>query len=338
MAAQVGPARPTLRCVREDLATDWDDVAQQRAILERVTVNCRMSELDHPVVRHATATWPVGTSLTARESISGLSDPPFWKLKTGRWRGAVYVDPATGQAWLVAAGLRRAGDDSDFYATFMAQVQSGGIEVLLPSSDDLDLLSAEQVSEELAAWEAAVHETSVTAFEGAAATGTSTFDLAGLTEDDPSLATVTVEVVNVGEEPEDGVTEVVLSIRCRDWSRQELFRHAEILVLAALMPNEQAWDASHTGDASVFSFMVSRDEFKAVLTAALRRDRPPGAVEAGREAHWTHRGRLVEKAVAGEATQALCGTWFVPRQDPVPLPECERCGAVQDALRRFERG
>ncbi|MGH9119067.1 MAG: hypothetical protein ACRD0A_14650 [Acidimicrobiales bacterium] len=47
------------------------------------------------------------------ERVVELDDRVFWKVKIDRWRGALWT--RTDEAWLVAAGYRRAGDADDFY-------------------------------------------------------------------------------------------------------------------------------------------------------------------------------------------------------------------------------
>src|SRR4051794_19082472 len=95
-------ARPTLRCLREDLVEDWDDIQQRAALGTQPITLPAFDALNHPVVRHAAEVFPGGADVDARrETISGLSNPVWYKLKTGRWRGAVYIND-DGQAWICA--------------------------------------------------------------------------------------------------------------------------------------------------------------------------------------------------------------------------------------------
>ena len=140
------PARPTLRCLREDLVSDWQDHADQ-LLAGDPDIACKkaLHALRHPAIQKAVESFPIdGESDRLREGISGLTDPMFWKLKTSRWRGAVFEDPNTGQAWLVAAGLRAEGDKArDFYKVFMASVRRRGARHFLPTDADEQALLLE---------------------------------------------------------------------------------------------------------------------------------------------------------------------------------------------------
>lgn len=332
MDAATSPARPTLRCLREDLTSDWGDASQYRAVVEDVPLNCALHDIDHPVVRHGAAVWPAGqSSLKDRESISGLSDPPYWKLKTGRWRGAVYLDPADGQPWIVAAGLRQAGSDADFYKRFMGAVASGLD--MRPTDEDLRRLKMERAEARFATWELTVRDEAAAALAPAAANGSGTFEIRNVLGG-AVLATVELVVEHVpSEDPDDAIVELLVSIEKKDRTAPAQFEHAEIVVLAALSPDEQLWDPCHTATANMYSMMMSQPDFNSMLITA--GTRAPGETHPGHEAHWTHRDRLTEKSIVGEATRALCGVWFVPRQDPAELPPCERCTAVQRVLKQI---
>nr|WP_241728173.1 DUF3039 domain-containing protein [Dietzia maris] len=48
--------------------------------------------------------------------------------------------------------------------------------------------------------------------------------------------------------------------------------------------------------------------------------------------HYTHREHLAGKTINGEAVRALCGPFFVPRQDHHSLPLCPKCAERYAAL------
>lgn len=98
-------ARPTLRCLREDLGLP----------LPPVTVP--LDETDHPIV--AKATEQFADEETKHERIRAVDDQVFFKVKVERWRGAVWMDADL--PWLVAAGRREDGSGSDFYAALEAE-------------------------------------------------------------------------------------------------------------------------------------------------------------------------------------------------------------------------
>jgi hypothetical protein len=100
-----GRARPTLRCLREDLA-----LAVPRA-------DAPLEDLSHPLLARATERF--ADDQTPHERIAAIDDEVLFKVKAQRWRGAVWVD--AGIPWLVAAGQREEGSPDDFYASLAAR-------------------------------------------------------------------------------------------------------------------------------------------------------------------------------------------------------------------------
>ena len=98
MTAQ--PARPTLRCLREDLG------------LPIPPVNRPLDEIDHPLIRKAAERF--ADADTPHERIRAIDDQVLFKVKAQRWRGAVWLDADL--PWLVAGGQREDGSPDDFYA------------------------------------------------------------------------------------------------------------------------------------------------------------------------------------------------------------------------------
>lgn len=58
----------------------------------------------------------------------------------------------------------------------------------------------------------------------------------------------------------------------------------------------------------------------------------PRAGQPGERAHYTHKERLTEQYVEGQRAKALCGKYFVPRQDPNGLPMCPDCEGVYRSI------
>ncbi|GIH73431.1 hypothetical protein [Sphaerimonospora thailandensis] len=96
----MNPARPTIRCLREDLG-----------IAKLPPARAALDEIDHPLVHKASAQF---AGETARERIVSVDDNVLFKVKIQRWRGAVWPDNR--RPWLVAAGRREDGSPDDFYA------------------------------------------------------------------------------------------------------------------------------------------------------------------------------------------------------------------------------
>ena len=89
------PARPTLRCLREELLQGLVD-SDQRSALASGDVDSldpiNLEELHHPLLAKVTeqivlADWPRNCT-PAR--IKSVSDNTFYKVRVERWRGAVW--------------------------------------------------------------------------------------------------------------------------------------------------------------------------------------------------------------------------------------------------------
>lgn len=99
-------ARPTLRCLREDLA------------LSDPPANTPLDEVEHPLLAKAVDRF--ADDHAAQERIVSIDDQVLLKVKVQRWRGAVWMAD-DGTPWLVAAGQREDGSPDDFYATVTAR-------------------------------------------------------------------------------------------------------------------------------------------------------------------------------------------------------------------------
>lgn len=101
-----GQARPTLRCLREDLGQTVPPA------------DTPLDEVPHPLLAKATERF--ADESTPRERIASVDDQVLFKVKVQRWRGAVWMaDDAI--PWLVAAGQREEGSPDDFYASLTAR-------------------------------------------------------------------------------------------------------------------------------------------------------------------------------------------------------------------------
>ena len=102
-------ARPTLRCLRDDLGQ-----AVPRA-------DTPLDEIEHPLLVKAVGQFT--SHETPHERIAAIDDQVLLKVKVQRWRGAVWID-GDGDPWLVSAGRREDGSPDDFYASLAAQAKT----------------------------------------------------------------------------------------------------------------------------------------------------------------------------------------------------------------------
>lgn len=101
-----GRARPTLRCLREDLG---------QAV---PPADMLLDEVPHPLLAKASERF--ADEGTQQERIASVDDQVLFKVKAQRWRGAVWMAD-DGVPWLVAAGQREEGSPDDFYAALAAR-------------------------------------------------------------------------------------------------------------------------------------------------------------------------------------------------------------------------
>lgn len=104
--------RPTLRCLREDLR------------LPIPPASTPLDRIDHPLLKKASEQFTDAD--TPHERIRAIDDLVLFKVKVGRWRGAVFTEAPGAEvpAWLVAAGAREEGSKGDFYAALRAQART----------------------------------------------------------------------------------------------------------------------------------------------------------------------------------------------------------------------
>jgi hypothetical protein len=289
--------------------------------------------LDHPVVKHAAALFADGDTAIRREGISGLKDPMWWKLKTGRWRGAIWVD-SEGQAWVGAAGLRRKGDRDDFYESFGKNVTATGAERYLPTEEDYARLACEKQARLLDGWDKDLQVQALDACREALVDGKATFTVPALTPGRAPVAAVVVEVVAEewdGEPDHEGKL-ISVVVERRDWQTVRLVHHAERIVLAVMCRDPQRWEPHYGPDRDLFLVSATGSEIEQWVHDDQTLARLPGETDPNQTAHRVHRERLTLQYVEGSAARALCGAVFVPTRDPEGLPLCPTCQAIWDGL------
>ena len=106
------PVRPTLRCLREDLH------------LPIPPASTPLDDVDHPLLNKANEQFVDPD--TPHERVRAIDDVVLFKVKVGRWRGAVFSNAPDTEVrdWLVAAGVREEGSKGDFYAALYAQART----------------------------------------------------------------------------------------------------------------------------------------------------------------------------------------------------------------------
>jgi hypothetical protein len=340
------PARPTLRCLAEDLDGEgWTNASDRAAALgERLDPLRRLHDLDHPTIRHAATLYPGDSDIEAeRESISGLTNPFWWKLKISRYRGAVFIDD-DGQAWLSATGIRREGERTDFYASFMAQVTADGPDGFLPTEADYARLHEEQAAAVERDWRKRIAATAIALVAGAASTGKEQRAELLTPVDRIPFATLEVRVERLEDDVSpadagDAPAEIEVSFEILDWSHTPEQQIARYVVLAVISPSEDGWDVVPQGSGVMHVSTISESRLQLIVGAAdVGSDRDSAGkdaalvVSAVSHSHITSAAGLTEAVIEGLAIEALCGQFFVPRRDPLELPLCEECHSIRVAI------
>jgi hypothetical protein len=323
MQTMLLPARPTLRCLREDLAGLLDGQAKADAETVGKKDGLPASAVDHPVLQKARAAFPLsGAPSVKRETLSSGRGHPWWKLKVAEWRGAAHEDPETGQVWVCAVGLKR-----DFYTWFSDVIARKGHSYLLPTDEDRALLKRERASAIIRIWESELHASALIALDDAIGTSRPVTVPVSHPTDGRVLSECDISVFRMPDEV-DGIVEITVSFGRDQWQDSRLIDRAEEVILAAIDPQEQDWRPGSlaNGTQTVFSQLVTDEPFEVFLARAKYR-RAPGTTTAGSQSHYTDDAELTRKTVEGEAVEAICGAWFVPRQDHASLETCSVCDA-----------
>jgi hypothetical protein len=112
-------ARPTLRCLTEDLGLDVPGLGVD------------LGGVDHPWLAELRRVAP--RSPQGQKRILSIAEPLVYRLRVSSARGATWVDEEHGIVWLCAVHRREQGSDDDAYAWFASLHASGR---LLPAEDD----------------------------------------------------------------------------------------------------------------------------------------------------------------------------------------------------------
>ncbi|MGA5757781.1 hypothetical protein [Nonomuraea bangladeshensis] len=104
--------RPTLRCLRDDLR------------LPVPSAQTTLDQIDHPLLQKANEQFAAPD--IPHERIRAIEDVVLFKVKSGRWRGAVLTDQPDSEVrdWLVAAGIREDGSNDDFYTSLHREART----------------------------------------------------------------------------------------------------------------------------------------------------------------------------------------------------------------------
>lgn len=324
-------ARPTLRVLREDLASGWGSPYALRALeAGEISAVQPLGALDHPILQKASESFGEDPSQDSFVGpISSVNSEALLEIKQGQWRAGLWVD---GDAcWVVAAGLAKGGhrDRDDFYQQLERLEESNAVTGLLPTSLDRNLLKKERAHAVIAAWQLQNQERVIATLGSVLEGGTGSFTIespvSGASADE-TFGTVTLTVL-ISTDPDDSYEDVVVEVAITDrWKASKLVWPLTTQLLAAINPPEQGWDVAGGIYSNLMELGSLSKQLAALRELASRQE--IATTVAGKTAHYTHRRDLTERSVEGRAARALCGVYFVPRRDAESLATCSACSAL----------
>ncbi|MFI6077685.1 DUF3039 domain-containing protein [Actinoplanes sp. NPDC051343] len=247
------------------------------------------------------------------------------EIKSGQWRGGVWIDSGTGTCWLVAAGLAKGGhqDRDDFYERAERTDKSGEIDKWLPLDADRRQLKRETAARLLTDWELEIQRLVLEALRTVADGGTAAFIVPHPKDPAGRFAKFRVAVEQVREpgfEREETVVEIDLE---NEFRTSNLGWQATMRVLISISPLETSWDRfgdTYSTIDEVGSQALRIDQLQKITDDGLIAQSSPND-----KAHYTHRRNLALSSVVGRGVRSMCGVYFVPYQDHGSLPKCSVC-------------
>lgn len=320
-------ARPTLRVLRDDLASGWTSPRPRRLLDEGAFEQLHpLSELPHPVILKACESCgPDPDDDNFVGPIACCTSLRLLEIKAVQWRGGVWTDPATGVRWLVVAGLAKGGhaDRDDFYKRLERADSAGTTSLWLPTTDDVRLLRQETAARIKYEWELGVQRLVRDAMVDVNAGGSRLLEIEHPVPGRGLMARLELAVTPVREDGYEADEVVVELLPEQAYSGSALIWQLTLRTLISISPPEQGWDRykdtySNICEPGALNMRVARlDEL--IGQGAL------GISEPGVVSHFSHRKYLMDSTVHGTAVRALCGAFFVPTQDHAALQQCPTC-------------
>lgn len=204
----------------------------------------------------------------------------------------------------------------------------GRLKELLPDDHDKRLWKKEVAAHRFVQWELSVQREVTNALRDIGGGGARRLRFThplkeSLDERDQHLADVNIEIQPVRERDYTADEVVVEVLGTNRWAGSSLLWQLTVRVLISLSPPEQSWDRFQDTFSNIAEPGTFEGRWEELDTldgsGELAQSRP------GSHAHYAHRRSLAERTVNGRAARALCGVYFVPRQDHGSLSVCDTC-------------
>lgn len=337
-------ARPTLRLLREDLASHWEQAFVLRALKsDDIEALMPLAELPHPIVRKAAESFrenPENDNYV--QPVSSSTRLRLLEIKQFQWRGGVWQDPETGVCWLVVAGLAKGGhqNSEDFYRRSQRENQLGYPHRWLPTEEDVRLLKLETAAYLRTKWELDVQSRVLDALKEVHNGGITRFNVGHVLPEIGKMAAIEITVAceRTSSEPAQAGTavetdEVVVEVFPeKQFIGTSLLWKLILRVLTAISPPQQDWDSS----GFTFSNMAEPGTWTRRVTELKKVVQENNLVfsQLGAHSHYAHKKHLAGKTIEGEGIRSLCRVYFVPHQDPGKFPRCPECVEIYAQLGR----
>lgn len=332
--------RTTLRCLREDLASEVGPEGVRVALRTLVAdmagdptylLPCALVDVEHAVLDKANL---IALDAAApRERIVTLTDRHAIKVKTGDRRAALWED-GEGTWWLLAAGRRKNDTAGDFYreiGRFSADATP-----IAPTQQDLDYQRLEFAYEQECQAERAAQAQVIGAVLAAARNPRS------LAEVDVFGAVVSITIVP----DEGGLAVLEMSWQFAEFDQQDRFP-MDVLAMVPGREGIDTWDylpPRKDADSPHTWFTYVTDEWVEHMATSVELDELLASIDGwqpinpssdGSE-HFSHyaQGSIVTLAyLTGIEITALCGASIVAHRDYERFPVCPTCQENLELLR-----
>lgn len=337
--------RPTIRCLVDELSSEIEDQNQRSALVAGRLADIGplpLDEIVHPLLRKAQMLDGRPAADLHGDAIASVSDNVFYKVKTGRHRGAVWID-GSGTLWLCAAGIRREGDPDDFYADFERKC-IGGSDLFLPTESDRNRQLLETVDAADCERQRLLAERVMTCIANAATSqALETVDLPTMVDPETllprSTARLHVELsLNGPEYPSD----IYLSVTVVDYAGA---RYNDVIIeVQGSIPGVPIndWDvvpASSGHQDPCWTVIVREGWLEAFLDEVNRRGardmsvNPPDLTDGCDDlAHLVPKSGLTEAVFRADTVRAICGRTFRPIHDHDGMEVCPNCLTAEKRL------
>lgn len=320
--------------LRDDLSTDWESTHPKHQLdqgdLDSLSP---LSDLPHPIIQKASECFGDNASDDNYVGlIASATSIRLHEIKTGQWRGGVWIDPDTDNCWLVVAGLAKGNhkDHDDFYKRVERADASNELVRRLPTDEDRQVLKRERASVILADWELDIQQQVLQGLEQIMNSGSVSLDVTVPGNASGDLARFSLTMAHI-QEPDYDREEFVLEADIFDgFVGSHLAWQATLRVLITVCPPEGEWD--RFGD--TYS-TISEPGFLRARISELENLSARGELAESipnDKSHFTHVKSLADSMVEGRGVRSLCGIYFVPMRDHESLPRCATCADRYEAL------